>query len=72
VPSQSQVHAGAGDRNSSQDGVSHHRRLPPSQSRSSTNPLYKKKTMFGFKEIKDYVVLQKPQEQGDRLPPPRT
>ena len=23
-------------------------------------------------EIKDYVVLQKPQEQSDRLPPPRT
>ncbi len=23
-------------------------------------------------EIKDYVVLQKPQEQADRLPPPRT
>ncbi len=23
-------------------------------------------------EIKDYVVLQKPLEQGDRLPPPRT
>ena len=22
-------------------------------------------------EIKDYVVLQKPQEQADRLPPPR-
>ncbi len=26
----------------------------------------------GDLEIKDYVVLQKPQEQGDRLPPPRT
>jgi hypothetical protein len=23
-------------------------------------------------EVKDYVVLQKPQEQTDRLPPPRT
>ncbi len=23
-------------------------------------------------EIKDYVVLQEPQEQTDRLPPPRT
>ena len=26
----------------------------------------------GDLEIKDYVVLQKPQEQADRLPPPRT
>jgi hypothetical protein len=26
----------------------------------------------GDLEIKDYVVLQKPQEQVDRLPPPRT
>ena len=26
----------------------------------------------GDLEIKDYVVLQKPQEQDDRLPPPRT
>ena len=26
----------------------------------------------GDLEIKDYVVLQKPQEQTDRLPPPRT
>jgi hypothetical protein len=26
----------------------------------------------GDLEIKDYVVLQKPQEQSDRLPPPRT
>ncbi len=26
----------------------------------------------GDVEIKDYVVLQKPQEQADRLPPPRT
>jgi hypothetical protein len=26
----------------------------------------------GDSEIKDYVVLQKPQEQADRLPPPRT
>ncbi len=26
----------------------------------------------GNLEIKDYVVLQKPQEQADRLPPPRT
>jgi hypothetical protein len=26
----------------------------------------------GGLEIKDYVVLQKPQEQSDRLPPPRT
>ena len=26
----------------------------------------------GYLEIKDYVVLQKPQEQADRLPPPRT
>ncbi len=26
----------------------------------------------GDLEIKAYVVLQKPQEQGDRLPPPRT
>jgi hypothetical protein len=27
---------------------------------------------WGDLEIKDYVVLQKPQEQADRLPPPRT
>ncbi len=27
---------------------------------------------WGDLEIKDYVVLQKPQEQTDRLPPPRT
>ncbi len=27
---------------------------------------------WGELEIKDYVVLQKPQEQDDRLPPPRT
>ncbi len=26
----------------------------------------------GDLEMKDYVVLQKPQEQADRLPPPRT
>jgi hypothetical protein len=26
----------------------------------------------GDLQIKDYVVLQKPQEQADRLPPPRT
>ncbi len=26
----------------------------------------------GDLEMKDYVVLQKPQEQDDRLPPPRT
>jgi hypothetical protein len=26
----------------------------------------------GDLEIKDYVVLQKPQEKADRLPPPRT
>ncbi len=26
----------------------------------------------GDLEIKDYVILQKPQEQADRLPPPRT
>ncbi len=26
----------------------------------------------GDLEIKNYVVLQKPQEQADRLPPPRT
>jgi hypothetical protein len=26
----------------------------------------------GDLKIKDYVVLQKPQEQADRLPPPRT
>ena len=26
----------------------------------------------GDLEIKDYVVLQKPHEQADRLPPPRT
>jgi hypothetical protein len=26
----------------------------------------------GDLEIKDYVLLQKPQEQDDRLPPPRT
>ena len=26
----------------------------------------------GYLEIKDYVVLQKPGEQADRLPPPRT
>jgi hypothetical protein len=26
----------------------------------------------GDLEVKDYVVLQKPQEQADRLPPPRT
>ena len=26
----------------------------------------------GDLEIKDYVVLQKPQDQADRLPPPRT
>ncbi len=26
----------------------------------------------GDLEIKDYVVLQKPQEKTDRLPPPRT
>ncbi len=26
----------------------------------------------GDLEIKDYVVLQKPQEQANRLPPPRT
>ncbi len=28
--------------------------------------------MRGDLEIKDYVVLQKPKEQADRLPPPRT
>jgi hypothetical protein len=27
---------------------------------------------WGDLEIKDYVVFQKPQEQSDRLPPPRT
>jgi len=26
----------------------------------------------GDLEIKDYVIFQKPQEQTDRLPPPRT
>jgi hypothetical protein len=30
------------------------------------------KDYVGDLEIKDYVVLQKPQEQSDRLPPPRT
>jgi hypothetical protein len=28
--------------------------------------------LISGKEMKDYVVLQKPQEQADRLPPPRT